>query len=595
MDEKLESVKNPTDDIIEQFGTLVGSGDKDGAKALLSSLNEQQLKKLLFELPPDKTVDALLILPKETALELTRCENDEISEHYMHDLGSAQISEIAEHLYDSKDNASVTSMPSFAVQKILTHGTPAARRIIADSIAYLVETMRFSALRKVLIELNPVDIAGIFDDFTDQDLLKLFRLMPKDMASDVFIHLPQDTAEQLIILLSDKEAGQIIDDLYADDAADFLEEMPSKVVKKLLAQAKPETRADINHLLQYKDDSAGSIMTVEFVDLKEDYSVAQAIDRIRRDGVDKETINNCFVLDAHRKLVGMVTLRKLLISKPGQKVGDLMEENVIVVRTNTDQEEVANLFKKYDFTSVPVCDSENRLVGIVTIDDIVDIIQEEAFEDASLLNKVTPSDTEYLKTPVWRIWLSRIPWLLILMISATFTGLIITNFEDTLIVLSSALFAYVPMLMDTGGNAGNQASVTIIRGMALGEIEWKDKYKVLWKEIRASLLLGMCVAVVCFIKVIGIDQFIYNSSSFIINAGTPQEISGFAGVALVGVIISIAVFIAIVIAKFVGALLPIVAKKIKLDPAVVASPFITTIVDALALLIYCYIAILFLG
>lgn len=594
MEEKFESAL-VTDDLIKKVTEYIEGDDRDSAKELLSAFDEEAARKLLFDIPTSVRVAALKLLPKSAALAATKSADDDISTHYMHDLRSAQISDAVEYLYDKQDNDSVISLPSYAVQKILTNGSAAARRIIANSIANLVETMQLQTLRAVLIELNPVDIAGIIDDFKDQDLLRLFRLMPKDMASDVFIYLPQEKAEQLISLMSDKEAGQIIDDLYADDAADFLEEMPSKVVKKLLGSAQPETRAAINHLLQYKEDSAGSIMTVEFVDLKEDYTVAQAITRIKRDGVDKETINNCFVLDAHRKLLGIVTLRKLLLSKSDEKVGDLMEENLIVVRTNTDQEEVANLFRKYGFTSVPVCDSENRLVGIVTIDDIVDIIQEEALDDASLMSKVTPSDTEYLKTPVWRVWLNRIPWLLILMVSATFTGLIISHFEDVLLVMSSALFAYVPMLMDTGGNAGNQASVTIIRGMALGEIEWKDKYKVLWKEMRASLLLGICVAVVCFVKVIALDQFIYNSDSFIINAGTPNEISGFAGVAVVGAIISLAVFLAILIAKFVGAILPMLAKKIKLDPAVVASPFITTIVDALALLLYCYIAMAFLG
>lgn len=593
MDEK--RIDTPIDgDIIDKINAYLESGDKDGAKELLSAFDAQSAGAVLCAISAVYRADAVMLLPEGVALAATKYTDGDVSLHYMHGLRSVQISEIVEHLYNVPHNNSVTSLPSFAVQKILTHGTDNARRIIADSIADLVETMQLQTLRAVLIELNPVDIAGIIDSFKDQNLLKLFRLMPKDMAADVFIYLPQEKAEQLIALLSDKEAGQIIDDLYADDAADFLEEMPSKVVKKLLAQAKPETRANINHLLQYKEDSAGSIMTVEFVDLKEDYTVAHAIDRIRRDGIDKETINNCFVLDSHRKLLGMVTLRKLLLAKPNEKVGDLMEGNVIVVRTNADQEEVANLFRKYGFMSVPVCDSENRLVGIVTVDDIVDIIQEEALEDASLMSKVTPSDTEYLKTSLFRIWLNRIPWLLILMISATFTGLIISQFEDTLLVLSSALFAYVPMLMDTGGNAGNQASVTIIRGMALGEIDWKDKYKVLWKEIRVSLLLGVCVAVVCFIKVIALDQFIYNSDSFIVT-GVGGELTGFAGVAAVGAIISLAVFFAIVIAKFVGAILPIVAKKIKLDPAVVASPFITTIVDALALLIYCYLAIVFLG
>ena len=599
MDEEI--VKEPalTDngELINSLVNYINNDEEESAKELLSRFDAEALKKLFFELPSANRVDALALLPNDVAIEVIKCADDDISTYFLHGLPSLMISEAVEKVFSGGNNESINLLPSFAVQKILTHGTPAARRIIADSIANLVETKQLATLREVLIELNPVDIAGILDDFKDQDLLKLFRLMPKDMASDVFIYLPQEISEQLISLLSDKEAGQIIDDLYADDAADFLEEMPSKVVKKLLAQAKPETRADINHLLQYKEDSAGSIMTVEFVDLKEDYTVSQAIDRIRRDGIDKETVNNCFVLDARRKLLGIVSLRKLLLSKPSMKVGDLMEENLIVARTNTDQEEVARLFKKYGFLSIPVCDSENRLVGIITVDDIVDIIQEEALDDASLISKVTPSDTEYLKTSVWSIWLNRVPWLMVLMVSATFTGLIISQFEHILLGVSIALFAYIPMLMDTGGNAGSQASVTIICGMALGEIEWKDYWRVIWKEMRASVLLGLSMALACFIKVIALDQFIYGADSFVITSLADGSVllDGFAGAAMVGAIISATLFITVIIAKFVGANLPIIAKKIKLDPAIVASPFITTIVDAVALLIYCGIALLFVG
>jgi magnesium transporter len=420
--------------------------------------------------------------------------------------------------------------------------------------------------------------------------------MPKDIATDIFSHLEQEKSEMLIVHLSDVEAAHIIDDLYADDAKDLLEEMPSMVVKKLLANAKPETRATINQLLQYSDGSAGSIMTIEFVDLKADYTVEQAIARIRRDGVDKETINNCFVLDSERKLLGIVSLRKLLLAKPHEKVSDLMEENAIVARTNTDQEEVGRMFKKYDFISMPVCDSENRLVGIVTVDDIVDIIQTEALDDASYLAQVTPLDTEYLKTPIWRIWKNRFPWLVALMVLTTFVGLIISHFEHALFVISSALFAYVPLLMDSGGNAGAQSSVSIIRSMALEEIGKKDTFKVLWKEIRLSIILGLCLSAACFVKVIAVDQFIFQASTFVVmkSDGVTVLYDGFAGVAAVGGVISFALFFSIVIAKICGALIPAMAKKVRLDPAVIAAPFITTVIDIAALLVYVGLALLLL-
>lgn len=577
------------DDTIDKINNLLQKSSSE-AQAYLATLSESTLLNVLPFVLPDYKVEAILALKTETALAVTESTDDSYR-HYMHGMRGIQISEIAEELYHSNSAEGATKMPTFALQKILASGTSEAKNIVAKGITYLVENRQLSATRAVLIDLNPVDIAGILDDFDEQDVLRLFRLMPKDLASDVFIYLPSDVSEKLINLLSDVEVGHVINDMYADDVADFLEEMPSKVVKKVLAQVKPETRASINSLLQYAEDSAGSIMTVEYVDLKEDYTVRQAFKRIRRDGVDKETINNCFVIDSSRKLCGLVTLRKLLLAQPDEIVGDLMEENVIVIRTNTDQEEVANLFRKYGFTSMPVCDSENRLVGIVTVDDIVDIIQEEALEDASLISKVTPSSTEYLKSSVLSIFSNRIPWLLLLMVSATFTGLIISRFEGVLLVLSNALFAYIPMLMDSGGNSGNQASVTIIRGMALGEVEWKDYYKVVWKEFRVSLLLGLCMAVVCFAKIVLLDQFIFSADYFTIYNNGVVLYDGLVATMMVASIVAVSLFIAIVIAKIFGSSLPMIAKKLGLDPAVVASPIITTVVDALALLLYCYIAL----
>ena len=375
----------------------------------------------------------------------------------------------------------------------------------------------------------------------------------------------------IITSLSDKEAANIINNLMADDATDLLEEMPANVVKKLLANASAETRRDINHLLRYPEDSAGSIMTVEYVDLKENMTVQDAIARIRQVGVDSETINICYVLDSKRTLVGTVALRYLLISPPDAVIGEMMHENVIFINTMMDQEEVARQFQKYDFTAMPVVDNENRLVGIITVDDIVDILQEEATEDIEKMAAIVPTDKPYMKTGVFETWKKRIPWLLLLMISATFTGSIITSFEDALSVCV-ILTAYIPMLMDTGGNAGGQASVTIIRGLSLDEIEFADIFKVIWKEARVAILCGLTLAAANFVKLLVFDKVTIP----------------------VAAVVCLTLMAAVLIAKIVGCILPMLAKKIGFDPAVMASPFITTIVDALSLLIYFRIATLVL-
>ena len=405
----------------------------------------------------------------------------------------------------------------------------------------------------------------------EEELLKIFRILPKSMAADVFSYLEVDNQQMIITSLSDKEAANIINNLMADDATDLLEEMPANVVKKLLANASAETRRDINHLLRYPEDSAGSIMTVEYVDLKENMTVQDAIARIRQVGVDSETINICYVLDSKRTLVGTVALRYLLISPPDAVIGEMMHENVIFINTMMDQEEVARQFQKYDFTAMPVVDNENRLVGIITVDDIVDILQEEATEDIEKMAAIVPTDKPYMKTGVFETWKKRIPWLLLLMISATFTGSIITSFEDALSVCV-ILTAYIPMLMDTGGNAGGQASVTIIRGLSLDEIEFADIFKVIWKEARVAILCGLTLAAANFVKLLVFDKVTIP----------------------VAAVVCLTLMAAVLIAKIVGCILPMLAKKIGFDPAVMASPFITTIVDALSLLIYFRIATLVL-
>ena len=437
-----------------------------------------------------------------------------------------------------------------------------------EEVLSLIQEKQYSAVRTELSEWNEADIAQILEEIEDvQQQVKVFRILPKSIAADVFAYLPIEVEQSIITSITDKEATNIIDNLMADDAADLMEEMPAGVVKKLLANVSSEQRRDINHLLRYPDDSAGSIMTVEFVDLKASLTVGQAIERIRRTGVDKETINIAYVLDKERHLIGTVALRYLLLHNEDEIIGDFMNDNIISVNTLTDQEEVAKLMSKYDFTTMPVVDNEDRLVGIVTVDDIIDIMTEEATEDIEKMAAIVPTDKPYSRTTVFETWKKRIPWLLLLMISATVTGKIITQYENALgtyVVLTS----FIPMLMDTGGNAGGQASVTIIRGLSLNEIEFSDIFKVIWKEIRVAVLCGITLAAANFVKIMIID-----------NVGIT-----------VALIVCLTLVVSVIFAKVVGCSLPMFAQKLGFDPAVMASPFITTIVDALSLMIYFAIA-----
>lgn len=432
-----------------------------------------------------------------------------------------------------------------------------------EEVLKLIEDKQYTRLRQELTEWNEADIAAILDEVSHEEKLRLFRILPKGIAADVFAYLPLETEQEIITALTDREAANIINNLMADDATDLMEEMPAGVVKKLLANADPEVRRDINHLLRYPEDSAGSIMTVEFVDLKENLTVQESIDRIRRVGIDSETINVCYVLDLGRHLIGTVSLRDLLIHQADVHVVDFMNDNAISVNTLTDQEEVARMFQKYDFTSMPVVDNEGRLVGIITIDDVVDILQEETTEDIEKMAAILPTDKPYMRTGVFETWKKRIPWLLLLMISATITGKIITHYEDALgayVVLT----AFIPMLMDTGGNAGGQASVTIIRGLSLNDIEWKDIFRVIWKEMRVAVCCGITLAVANLAKMMLLDNVAIS----------------------VALVVCLTLIVSVFFAKIVGCTLPMIAQKLGFDPAVMASPFITTIVDALSLMIY---------
>ena len=438
---------------------------------------------------------------------------------------------------------------------------------LEQTISSLLENKRYSSVKDILVTLNAVDIAAIFGELSEDALPLLFRLLPKELAADAFVEMDADRQESLITRFSDTELKAVIDELYIDDAVDLVEEMPANVVKRILKQADPDTRKLINELLKYPDDCAGSIMNTEFVELRTRQTIADAIRVIRREGLEKETINDCFVTNADRTLAGIISLRTLILSKDEDLVGDRMDTNVISVTTMEDQESVAEKFKKYDLTAMPVVDGENRLVGIVTVDDAIDVMEEEATEDIEKMAAMTPSDKPYLKTSVWDIYKHRIPWLMLLMVSATFTGLIITKFEHAL-AAQVVLTAYIPMLMDAGGNSGSQSSVTIIRGLSLSEIHFKDIFAVLWKEIRVAVLCGLSLAVVNFAKLLLLDR---------------------VG-AQVALVVSLTLVVTVVAAKFIGCTLPLLAKKIGFDPAVMASPLITTIVDALALLTYFGIA-----
>ena len=441
-----------------------------------------------------------------------------------------------------------------------------------DEILDLLHKGQYTRLRQVVQELNDADIADYIEDMDEEEIVKVFRILPKDMAASVFSYLEIELQQFVITSLSDKDAGTIIDNMMSDDAKELMEEMPANVVKRLIANTSPDTRKAINHLMRYPEDSAGSIMTVEYIDLKENQTVSEAIGRIRKMGLDSETIKICYVLDNQRMLVGTVALRYLLLSEPDAVIRDMMHRNVVSLHTLMDQEEVARMFKKYEFTAMPVVDNEDRLVGIITVDDVVDILEEETTEDIEKMAAVMPSDKPYLKTTVFDAYKKRIPWLLLLMISATFTGSIITSFEDALskyVVLT----AFIPMLMDTGGNAGGQASAIIIRGLSLDEIEFGDWFTVVWKEIRTAALCGLTLALCNFVRLLMFDR---------------------VGVA-VAFVVCVTLLMSVIVAKFVGASLPMLAKRIGMDPAVMASPFITTIVDAISLLIYFRVATIVLG
>lgn len=520
---------------------------------------------LLFrEMPEEKVVPVFIGLP----LDLQETVLDGFSHN--------DIQSVTEQLFEDDAAELLKGLDQKIVNKLLIETDPDTRNEKILEIMDVLEQRNFVKLRPLLNEMMPQDLAELLSEANEEDLLIAFRLLPKELAAETFVEMDSDLQEELIKAFNDKELTGILDELFVDDLVDIVEEMPANVIKRILAKADPDTRLKINELLKYPKNSAGAIMTTECVSLRTHMTVEESFQKIRKQALDKETVYTLYVTDEQKTLLGIVTVKDLLLHDYKDKVGDFMEDNYVSVSTLTDREEVALLFDKYNLLAIPVVDQEDRLVGIITVDDAIDVMTEEATEDIIKMAAVTPSSRPYLSTSVWKIWLSRVPWLLILMVSATFTGMIITTYESTLAV-SITLTACIPMLMDSGGNAGSQASVTIIRSIALNEVQFRDLFKILWKELRVSILLGLTLSVACFVKLMAVDQLFRIANGY-----------------WIAVVVCVAMFITIVIAKVVGCTLPLLAKKFRLDPAVVASPFITTIVDALSLIIYCNIAILIL-
>lgn len=452
--------------------------------------------------------------------------------------------------------------------------------IMEKALLQMLESKKYSTLRDMLITMNPSDVAGIFNDLDEKQVPLMFRLLPKELAAETFVEMEPDTQALLIQGFSDNELKEVLSELYVDDAADLVEEMPATVVRRILEQADPEMRSSINQILRYPENSAGSIMTTEYVALRPNMTVEESITRIRRQGVDKETIYTCYVIDKDRTLLGLVTVKSLLLCEDDDTpISQIMVTNLISVTTQDDQEEVARMFSKYNFLALPVVDKENRMVGIVTFDDAMDVMQDEATEDMEIMAAITPSEKSYLASSPWDLFKHRIPWLLLLMVSATFTGMIISSFEESLGILP-ILTVFIPMLMDTGGNSGSQSSVTVIRALSLDELHFKDIFTVIWKEVRTASLCAIALAAVCFGKVMLVDRLLMGNTSVTV---------------LVDLTVCLTLAVTVIVAKIVGCSLPLIAKRFGFDPAVMASPFITTIVDAMSLLLYFVFAKMILG
>ena len=522
----------------------------------LKALDEQTLIPLCRELDSELMADVLLLLdPSLQEIIISGLRDDEL-EAVMDEMSVDDTVDIIEE------------MPQEIVRRIAE----------LDEILILLEERNYAVLKPLLSSMNAIDLAEVFEETErDADLLVLFRILPKDLAAETFVEMDSDVKEKLIHKLNDRELKAVMDELFLDDAVDLIEEMPASVVKRVLAQSDSETRAYINELLKYPKDSAGSIMTIEFVSLFPTMTVDDAFERIRRTAIDKETIYTCYVTDPTNTLIGLVTAKDLMLAPKNAFIADIMQENVIYAYTEDDKEAVARKISDYGFLALPIVDREMRLVGIVTVDDAMDVLQEENTEDIAKMAAMAPTDKPYLKTSVFSLWRNRVIWLMILLITSSFTALILNGYEAKLL---PCLVACVPMIMGTGGNSGSQASVTVIRSLSIGEIETRDVGKVIWKELRTAILLGLTLAVVCFAKLMLLDGMLLNIEGYTWD---------------VSLVVSLALFGTVILAKLVGAILPILAKICRLDPAVVANPFITTIVDVVSLILFCSLSIHILG
>ncbi len=555
-----------------QIAQLLDEDRTDDIKALIEDIPYEKLAKLLASLDGDRLAKLFGCLDKETAADVFVLLDRDTQKRVLKDFSDVKLQSITDEIIDDDAEELLESMPTDVVHEVLLKATPENRNDKIVEIVDYLEEKKFSLLKPLLSELEPQDLAEIFSELSETDLPIVFRLLPKELAAETFVEMNSTQQELLIRSFSDKELKLMLDELFVDDTVDLVEEMPANVVKRILLQADSETRKEINEILKYPEDSAGSIMTTECISLRSHMKVRECFDKIRKEAIDKETIYTCYVTDDAKTLLGIVTVKDLFLHGYEETVGSFMETNFIYVDTQEDKEEVANLLSKYDLLSVPVVDQEKRLVGIVTVDDALDVITEEATEDISYINAVTPSDKPYFETSVFGIYLHRLPWLLILMVSATFTGIILNTYEQLLLPV---LVACVPMVMGTAGNAGSQASVTVIRGMTLDEIRPRDLLHVIWKEFRVSVLIAASVGLVCFAKLQLIDRLAFGYDYQLLYAAA----------------VSVAIAFAIVVAKIVGCCVPIFAKAIRIDPAVFANPFITTITDVLSLLIFCGVTI----
>ena len=552
----------------DELVDFVSNIETDVLAKELEKIDNTLLVSIISKFPNDVFVDVFMILPVE------------LQDYLVENITDINFKSFSEDLLDHEDIENKINKEIF--NKIIIRAEVDSRKEKLLEIIDNIENKKFSNLRPILSEMKPIDIAEIINNVDEEKVAVVFRLLPKKDASDVFVELDNDAQQIVIKAFTDTELSNIINDMFLDDTADIIEEMPSNIARRILKVTKKENREMINKLLGFPKDSAGSIMTPECITLRENMTVDDALAKIRRQALDKETIYTCYVTDENKKLLGTVSARDILTHSPYKKIGDFMQDNFIFASALTDKEEVAHLLSKYNLLAVPIVDKENRILGIVTVDDAIDVITEEATEDITKIAGAAPSEKPYLKSNPFSLWLNRVPWLIFLLLSATFTGLVISNNEALLsngiygIILTSCM----PMIMGTGGNAGGQASATIIRGIALDEVEFKDTPKVIWKELRVGIIMGISLGIICFGKIMLIDGLLLHTTG---------------ATFITALTISLSLCVTLIFAKLIGAVLPLLAKKCKLDPAVMASPFITTIIDILSLIIYCNFAILLLG